>query len=262
MNFPSSFFLLLYCNSLYTHNRVLQQYISPPLLLNGRKFHIRAYVLCVDALRVYLCKDCLALCAGSRYQDDDTSNLLAHITNTCYQQVDPDFDETSCVLLWNDVASILVANGTCTDLEQATAKIAQVNRDMASITAELFAVFEHEFAVFQPIPGCFEHYGLDFIIEANSWNVYLLEVNPGPDFKQTGSRLQGVIQNLMLATIDVALVRRSDQQDENMIDKHKKNDSVFVAAPDCPCPDNLTLVYNKKQSMTARGNPTMNIKLT
>jgi tubulin---tyrosine ligase len=159
----------------YTTYRVLQQYITPPLLLNGRKFHIRAYVLCVDALRVYLCNDSLALCAGSRYRnDDDTSNLLAHITNTCYQQVDPDFDEDSCVLLWNDVAAILVENGACADLVEATQKIEKVNVDMQRITAELFVAFEHEFAVFQPIPGCFEHYGFDFIIDA-SWNVYLLE---------------------------------------------------------------------------------------
>jgi hypothetical protein len=228
----------------------LQQYITPPLLLNGRKFHIRAYVLCVDALRVYLCKDSLALCAGTRYKHNDTSNLLAHITNTCYQQVDPNFDEESCVLLWNhtkgdNVASILVQNGTCTDVSEARQKIQKTTKDMERITAELFGAFENEFAVFQPIPGCFEHYGLDFIMDA-SWNVYLLEVNPGPDFKQTGTRLHAVIQDLMSATIDVALVRR-------VVD-HKDDDE------DC-CPNNLSLVYNKK-SMNTRGNLKMNMKFS
>jgi tubulin---tyrosine ligase len=243
----------------------LQQYITPPLLLNGRKFHIRAYVLCVDALRVYLCKDSLALCAGSRYKENDTSNLLSHITNTCYQQVDPNFDEDSCVLLWNinnscndddknNVASILVQNGTCTELSVARQRIQKVNKDMERITAELFAAFENEFAVFQPIPGCFEHYGLDFIIDA-SWNVYLLEVNPGPDFKQTGTRLHSVIQDLMSATIDVALVpQRHDDVDDN---------DLSAAAGGCYCPDNLSLVYNKKTSMAARGSQSiMNMKLS
>jgi hypothetical protein len=35
--------------------------------------------------------------------------------------------------------------------------------------------------------------------------VYLLEVNPGPDFKQTGGRLRGVIEGLIEGMMDIAL---------------------------------------------------------
>eukprot|EP01034_Spumella_vulgaris_P045608 gene45608-56821_t len=37
--------------------------------------------------------------------------------------------------------------------------------------------------------NCYELYGLDFMVD-NNMAVSLLEVNPGPDFKQTGDRLR------------------------------------------------------------------------
>jgi tubulin--tyrosine ligase len=184
----------------------MQRYIAAPLLLNRRKFHIRAYAVAVSALRVYLSQDCLALCAGTRYRKNETSNLFAHITNTAYQDLDPKFREDKCVLLWGteDVAPALVRDGTCRSTAEADQRIQQVMRDMEAITAELFRAYQTEFGVFAPIDGCFEQYGLDFMVD-DTWQVYLLEVNPGPDFKQTGSRLQAVIENLMGSTIDVAL---------------------------------------------------------
>lgn len=77
-----------------------------------------------------------------------------------------------------------------------------MQEDMRSITAELFRAYSTEFAVFSPIPDCFELYGLDFLVDEH-WQVYLLEVNPGPDFKQTGARLSHVIGDVMSSTIDI-----------------------------------------------------------
>lgn len=193
--------------------RVLQRYISSPLLINKRKFHIRAYALAVSALRVYLSDECLALCAGTRYRKNETGNLFAHITNTAYQDLDPNFVEDKCVLLWDkkDIAASLVRDGSCKSAADAEQRIRQVIQDMNAITAELFRAYQTEFGVFSPIEGCFEHYGLDFMVD-DKWQVYLLEVNPGPDFKQSGSRLQPVIENMFASTIDVALAGDSLKQ--------------------------------------------------
>jgi tubulin--tyrosine ligase len=182
---------------------VLQQYITVPLLLRKRKFHIRAYVVAVSAIKVYFCQECLALCSGTKYKNCDTKDLFSHITNTAYQDLDPGFSEENCIFVWNEqsIVPILLRDNTCENEEDACAKVRNVVRDMESIVAELFNAYKSEFGVFAPIEGCFEHYGLDFLVDDN-WNVYLLEVNPGPDFKQTGTRLQDVVGNLMLATID------------------------------------------------------------
>lgn len=196
---------------LHLDNRVLQRYIGTPLLLGKRKFHIRAYALAVSALRVYLYRDCLALCSGSRYRHDDTTNLAAHITNTAYQvTADPTFREKNCVLRWSveDITPILLRDGTCGALDEATNAIERVIDDMCTITGELFRAYKSEFGVFAPIDGCFEQYGLDFMVD-DAWRVYLLEVNPGPDFKQTGNNLESVIENFMGSTIDVALMPKA-----------------------------------------------------
>ena len=186
---------------------VLQRYIDPPLLLGKRKFHIRAYVVAVSALRVYFYRDCLALCCGRRYRRFDTSNKFAHLTNTAYQDKDLDFNEENCVRLWSDddAAEILVKDGTCPTLEDARKRVKEVVDQMERITGELFRAYTNEFGVFAPIEGCFEQYGFDFMV-GKDWKVSLLEVNPGPDFKQTGSRLSRVIENLMCDTIDAALL--------------------------------------------------------
>ena len=80
--------------------------------------------------------------------------------------------------------------------------------EMQTITRELFEAFKGEGTVYAPLPGCFEHYGLDFLVEDSGKGVfktYLLEVNPGPDFKQTGSKLREVVKGMLRETVDLVL---------------------------------------------------------
>jgi len=46
---------------------VMQRYIERPLLLGGHKFHLRVYVLCVGALRVFVYDRILMLIAAHKY---------------------------------------------------------------------------------------------------------------------------------------------------------------------------------------------------
>jgi tubulin---tyrosine ligase len=58
----------------------------------------------------------------------------------------------------------------------AEAALARVTASLRELTAELFRAFRGEFAVFAPLPHCFEHFGLDFMLDA-ALNVWLLEVS-------------------------------------------------------------------------------------
>ena len=220
--------------------RVLQRYVANPLLLRKRKFHIRAYVVAVGALRVYFYRNCLALCAGKRYSNNNHyTDLSAHITNTAFQiEADTNFQEKLFVLQWDEdvIAPILIRDGTFGTSELAKGAIQATIRKMELITGELFSAYKGEFGVFAPINGCFEHYGLDFLVD-DEWNVFLLEVNPGPDFKQTGNKLESVIENLMGCTVDVALLPEIAPKTHN--DEHHS--------------DSLTLVYQQSQPTSFNG---------
>lgn len=130
-----------------------------------------------------------------------------------------------------------------------------------SITSELFAAFENEYTVFAPMSNCFELFGLDFLVDENL-QVSLLEVNPGPDFKQTGERLRRVIVELweqsFALIVDSQVKTARLPADDIMQHLHDSSTSIachshrmfqpqdwkhsIVRAPD------FTLVYDKEWS--------------
>lgn len=165
---------------------IAQSYIHPPLLLpscKNRKFHIRAYVLCVGAMKVYLAREMLALFAAKPYMapwetpTEDTRYLDAHLTNTCLQG--PGADALSVQPFWG-----------LSDADLPPQRKERVFAQIGAVTGELFEAAARGMPVhFQPLPGAFEVYGLDFLVDAEE-RAWLLEVNAFPDFKQTGDDLR------------------------------------------------------------------------
>lgn len=88
-----------------------------PLTVNGHKFHLRVYVLCVGALQVYVNYDILMLLAAHRYYypllplsdsqlspcyrytTEDLEDSLAHLSNTARGIEDENFDEEKFVMV-------------------------------------------------------------------------------------------------------------------------------------------------------------------
>lgn len=70
------------------------RYIDRPLLVSGRKFHLRAYVLCVGSLTAYVFDEILVLCAPDKYDAalSQLGNHRSHLTNTCLQSTTGDLD--------------------------------------------------------------------------------------------------------------------------------------------------------------------------
>ncbi|WFD42638.1 putative tubulin--tyrosine ligase pby1 [Malassezia psittaci] len=68
---------------------VIQKYLSQTLLValddeDMHKFHLRAYVICVGGLQVYLHDEMLALFASVPYElPTDSCDLSGHLSNTC-----------------------------------------------------------------------------------------------------------------------------------------------------------------------------------
>ena len=61
--------------------------------MNGHKFHLRVYVLCVGALRVFVFEKILILIAAHKYDLNDTDNIFSNLTNTARSAEDVHFDE-------------------------------------------------------------------------------------------------------------------------------------------------------------------------
>ncbi|KAJ1923937.1 tubulin--tyrosine ligase [Tieghemiomyces parasiticus] len=177
---------------------VVQAYVDRPLLLaGGRKFHIRAYVLALGAVEVFLWRDMLCLFAPHRYTLDDLTDHGVHLTNTCLQTDRPEFDESRAVYsFWDDLPTLTNAQG-----EQALTREAleAAFDQMKAVLHDLFDAVMSETTTFQARQNCFELFGFDFLLDER-YGVHLLEANAFPDFKQTGTRLQPVVEGLFEAS--------------------------------------------------------------
>ena len=172
-----------YITTSHLRHFVAQPYIHPPLLLRGdnRKFHIRTYVLCSGSLTVHVYRHMLALFAAKPYmppQDPETADIESFLTNTCLQS-SPEYTD-SVRRFW--------------DLDLPAAQLEAIFGQICGITGELFEAAARAMPIhFQTLPNAFEAFGLDFLVDAEG-NVWLLEVNAFPDFKQTGGDLSEIVR--------------------------------------------------------------------
>lgn len=163
---------------------VVQRYITNPLLINNKKFHIRAYVVCVGDLEVYLWSDMLALFSAEDYDLDDLGNVRAHITNTCAQHAlakQDDFETNEEIL----VQKVIELD------QQGHLNAHEITDKISGILNDTFAAVHTEMD-FMPLPNAFELFGFDFIVSDDK-NVWLLEANAEPDMAMTGDRLRPLI---------------------------------------------------------------------
>lgn len=192
---------------------VAQPYI-PPLLLSeyrNRKFHIRTYVLCVGALRVYVYKEMLALFAELPYQapgiqiasssaDDIESHgeqeidMRPHLTNTCLQKTfDSDSSKAKVIPIRDLKSSILTPS-----IKDS------INTQIFETTSEVIRAATAQPTNFQPLPNAFEIYGVDWLVDPD-FQVHLLEFNAYPDFKQSGSDGKRVVEGLWREVLEIVL---------------------------------------------------------
>ncbi|KAI5970076.1 PBY1 [Candida margitis] len=165
---------------------IVQEYIANPLLLpayDNRKFHLRTYVVCQGNLKVFVYKNILTLFAGEAYKQPTATegeiDLNGHLTNTCLQE-----EEDPLVVPFWKLKGISHSDKN------------RIFDQLCEITGELFnAATSVDKLNFQPLENAIEVFGVDFLVDEN-YNVFLLEANSYPDFKQTGDDLKNLIYKL------------------------------------------------------------------
>lgn len=103
---------------------MVQKYLEDPLLISGRKFDIRQWVLVSDwnPLSVWFYDECYLRFALADFQLEKLDDNLVHLCNNCVQREGPDFEAQKDESMWYKEAfrAWLDERGTVPDTPHAT----------------------------------------------------------------------------------------------------------------------------------------------
>lgn len=169
---------------------VVQRYIDRPLLVDGRKFHLRVNVLARGFCEVFVHREVIAHVACEAYVAGDWGNQWVHITNHGVQRGHPTYDPafntpTLDQLLVRLTATPGIADADAGSSESTTAtsraptEAPNLFERICALVADTFAAFRDKRKYFLPLPNCFELFGFDIMLD-DAWRLWLLEINDGP----------------------------------------------------------------------------------
>lgn len=181
---------------------VLQQYL-PPLLLRGQKFHLRVFMVVCGNIQAYVHPDFLAIFSLEQYEEADITDTRAHFTNIAHQEVLSIQDQHDCMRLFEETKQDMIDGGLVRTMEEASARIHGIKQRVYDIAGETMEAVSSELT-FTSKKNCFEIFGLDFMIDP-AWNAWLLEANAEPDLSKAGSRLQPIIDSLIVDTLHLVV---------------------------------------------------------
>lgn len=151
---------------------VVQQYIDKPLLIGGRKFDIRLYVLVTsfNPLVVYMYRDGFARFSVARYDMKNINNTFVHVTNVAVQKTAADYDaDTGGKMFLGPLKRYLISKFGHKRVNELFCEIQLVI--LRSLMAVQKTIINDK--------HCFELYGYDVMMD-DKLKVWLIEVNAFP----------------------------------------------------------------------------------
>ncbi|XP_075046758.1 LOW QUALITY PROTEIN: inactive polyglycylase TTLL10, partial [Mixophyes fleayi] len=183
--------------------RIVQRYIPNPLLLEGKKFDIRCYLLIASTVPyfVFFRHGYVRLTCNS--YDLKSDDLTGHLTNQYMQKKNPLYNELKEETVWGmDRFNSYVNETFASDKGLPQDWVLNVfTRRMQQIIIQCFLSVKSKLECRR---GYFDLIGCDFLIDED-FKVWLLEMNCNPALHTNCEVLKEVIPSVVNETLDLAL---------------------------------------------------------
>lgn len=189
---------------------VVSRYIENPLLVGGKKFDLRMYVLVVSyrPLQAFVYREGFARFCNVKYSAavDDMDNPFMHLTNVAVQKNNEDYNS-------NHGGKWSITN-LCLYVEATRGRHAG-----EKLLRDIHAVMLHSLRAVQPViindQHCFECYGYDIIIDDNL-KPWLVEVNASPSLTTTTREDRNMKSRLLRDVMELAVLQDVPDQRRSM----------------------------------------------
>ncbi|CAI5646846.1 protein polyglycylase TTLL10 isoform X2 [Oreochromis niloticus] len=182
---------------------IVQHYIKNPLLLKGKKFDVRSYLLiaCTAPYVVFFRHGYVRLTCD--LYDPTSKNLSAHLTNQYMQKKNPLYSQLKEDTVWSMESFNAYVNDrfqVAKDLPRDWVLGAFAKR-MQQIMSQCFLAVKSKLDCRL---GFFDLIGCDFLVDED-FKVWLLEMNCNPALHTNCEVLKEVIPSVVVETLDLTL---------------------------------------------------------
>ncbi|XP_053546937.1 inactive polyglycylase TTLL10 [Bombina bombina] len=183
--------------------RIVQRYIGNPLLLDGRKFDVRAYLLIASTIPYFVFFRHGYVRLTCNNYDPKSDDLTGHLTNQYMQKKNPLYSELKNETVWG-----MERFNSYVNEHFATAKGLPQNWVLTTFTKRIQQIMTHCFLAVKSKLECrlgyFDLIGCDFLIDED-FKVWLLEMNCNPSLNTNCEVLKDVVPNVVNETLDLTL---------------------------------------------------------
>ncbi|CAJ1401738.1 unnamed protein product [Effrenium voratum] len=182
---------------------IAQKYIENPLIVNGKKFDIRQWVLVTRwcPLAAWFYEDCYLRFSFADYNPKRLKNKYAHLTNNSISKHAEGFEEEKDDTMWHSEEFREFLKSSKSEVEDPWAEVVQ--------PAMKFAVLKSLEAAQDNVvhrASSFELFGYDFMVDEDL-KVWLIEINSSPDLSYSTSTtkqlVKQMIEDMMAVVVDV-----------------------------------------------------------
>ena len=195
---------------------IVQKYIENPLIILGRKFDIRQWVLVtnLNPLTIWIWEEPYLRFSAEDYNINDMSNLYSHLTNNSIAKHSEHFRETKIE------GNMWERHQFAEFLQKRYGKDCwkEIQQKIKNIIICSFEAARHEMKQRQ---NSFELFGYDVMIDENL-NVYLIEVNSSPALDYSTKITEKLVKLMLDDLIQVIIDNKDVNEKMNSIGKFSK----------------------------------------